>query len=68
MSLAFSACYEFFEWWTAVLTGDAVTIAGNATFEWDGEIEIDPATGQTGALTVTRRRDDETAAWAALRG
>ncbi|RSY88053.1 diaminopimelate epimerase [Sphingomonas koreensis] len=48
--------------------GDAVTIAGNATFEWDGEIEIDPATGQTGALTVTRRRDDETAAWAALRG
>lgn len=48
--------------------GDAVTIAGNATFEWDGEIEIDPATGEAGALTVTRRRDDEVAAWAALRG
>ena len=48
--------------------GDAVTIAGNATFEWDGEIEVDPATGQAGGLTVTRRRDDEAAAWAALRG
>jgi len=48
--------------------GDAVTIAGNATFEWDGEIEIDPATGEAGTLTVTRRRDDEVAAWAALRG
>lgn len=46
--------------------GDRVTIAGNATFEWDGEIEIDPATGEAGALTVTRRRDDEVAAWAAV--
>lgn len=47
--------------------GDAVTIAGNATFEWDAEIEIDPATGEAGELTVTRRRDDEVAAWAAVR-
>jgi diaminopimelate epimerase len=47
--------------------GDAVTIAGNATFEWDGEIEIDPATGVLGELAVTRRRDDEVAAWANLR-
>lgn len=47
--------------------GDAVTIAGNATFEWDGEIEIDPATGEPGALLITRRRDDEAAAWASLR-
>lgn len=45
--------------------GDQVTIAGNATFEWDGEIEVDPATGEAGPLTVTRRRDDEVAAWAA---
>ncbi|WP_422056179.1 diaminopimelate epimerase [Sphingomonas sp.] len=45
--------------------GNAVTIAGNATFEWDGVIEIDPATGAVGALTVVRRRDDEVAAWAA---
>jgi len=47
--------------------GDAVTIAGNATFEWDAQIEIDPATGALGDLTVTRRRDDEVAAWASLR-
>ncbi|MCW4462228.1 diaminopimelate epimerase [Sphingomonas sp. BT-65] len=47
---------------------DRVSIAGNATFEWDGEIEIDPATGEAGALTVTRRRDDEVAAWAAVTG
>lgn len=47
--------------------GDAVTIAGNATFEWDAQIEIDPATGVLDALTVTRRRDDEVAAWASLR-
>jgi diaminopimelate epimerase len=45
--------------------GDAVTIAGNATFEWDGVIEIDPATGAVGALRVVRRREDEVAAWAA---
>ena len=48
--------------------GDAVTIAGNATFEWDGVIEIDPATGVVGALRVVRRRDDEVAAWAAAVG
>lgn len=45
--------------------GDAVTIAGNATFEWDGVIEIDPTTGAVGALRVVRRHDDEVAAWAA---
>ena len=48
--------------------GDAVTIAGNATFEWDGVVEIDPATGAAGALRVVRRRGDEVAAWAAARG
>jgi diaminopimelate epimerase len=48
--------------------GDAVTIAGNATFEWDGVIEIDPATGAAGALRVARRREDEVAAWAAAVG
>ena len=45
--------------------GNAVTIAGNATFEWDGVIEMDPATGEVGALRVVRRREDEVAAWAA---
>lgn len=48
--------------------GDAMTIAGNATFEWDGVIEIDPATGAAGALRVVRRREDEVAAWAAAVG
>ncbi len=48
--------------------GDMVTIAGNATFEWDGVVEIDTATGAAGALRVVRRREDEVAAWEAARG
>ena len=47
---------------------DMVTIAGNATFEWDGAVEVDPATGAVGALRVVRRRGDEVAAWEAARG
>lgn len=43
-----------------------VTIAGNATFEWDGEIDIDPATGKAGPLTITGRRTEEVAAWDAM--
>ncbi len=43
-----------------------VTIAGNATFEWDGSIEVDPATGIAGPLTIAGRRDEEVAAWAAM--
>lgn len=46
-------------------SGGMVTIEGNATFEWDGEIAVD-ADGRAGPLTVTRRRDDEVAAWAGL--
>ena len=45
-----------------------VTIAGNATFEWEGEVEVDFATGVARDLVVTARRDDEVAAWAAARG
>lgn len=48
--------------------GDMVTIAGNATFEWDGVVEVDPVTGAAGALRVVRRRGDEVAAWEAARG
>lgn len=44
-----------------------VILSGNATFEWDAKIEVDPATGAVGALEVTRRREDEVAAWAAVR-
>jgi diaminopimelate epimerase len=40
-----------------------VTISGNATFVYDAAIEIDPATGRAGALTVLARRDGEVAAW-----
>ena len=44
-----------------------VTIAGNATFEWDGEVTVDLATTTASDLVVTRRRDDEIAAWSAVR-
>lgn len=40
-----------------------VTILGNATFEWDGEVEVDPAAATARDLRVTRRRDAEIAAW-----
>ncbi len=46
--------------------GDVVTIAGNATFAWDGEIEVDPATGAVGPLRIVARREDEVAAWEAM--
>ena len=43
-----------------------VTIAGNATFEWNGEIDVDTATGIAGALRIVGRRDEEVAAWEAM--
>jgi diaminopimelate epimerase len=43
-----------------------VTIAGNATFTWEGTIEVDPDSGAAGAVAITARRDDEVAAWAAM--
>ncbi len=46
--------------------GGHVTIQGNATFEWDGEIEVDLASGVATDLRIVRRRDDEVAAWDAL--
>jgi diaminopimelate epimerase len=62
--------------WTTVLNpggrvcamsdGAMVTIQGNATFEWDGVIEVDLATGAASDLRITRRRDGEVAAWDAL--
>lgn len=45
-----------------------VTLSGNATFEWDGEVELDLEEGRVGPLRVLRRRDDEVAAWAATLG
>jgi diaminopimelate epimerase len=43
-----------------------VTIEGNATFEWRGEIDVDLATGVAKELTVTYRHDNEVAAWKAV--
>jgi len=43
-----------------------VTLSGNATFEWTGTIEVDLDTGVASDLVVTRRHDDEIAAWAGL--
>ncbi len=40
-----------------------VTLSGNATFEWMGEVEI--ADGRADGLIVTRRFEAEAAAWAA---
>lgn len=42
--------------------GAIVRVSGNATFEWEGAIEIDSG-GALGPLEVTRRRDDEVRVW-----
>lgn len=42
-----------------------VTILGNATFEYDAVVEMDPATGAVGAVEILARREDEVRAWAA---
>ena len=44
-----------------------VTVSGNATFEWAGEVEVDLATATATGLAVTRRFDDEVHAWEAVR-
>lgn len=39
--LAFSACYEFIEWWTAVLTGDKATdFLGTQGDPWDTQWDM----------------------------
>lgn len=40
-----------------------VTLHGNATWEWDGEVEVDLAAERAGEVTVLRRYDEEVAAW-----
>jgi diaminopimelate epimerase len=40
-----------------------VTLSGNATFEWSGSIDVDLATATASDLTITKRHDDEIAAW-----
>jgi len=43
-----------------------VSLSGNATWEWRGSVEVDPATGRAGDLIVVAHCDDEIAAWAAV--
>ena len=47
--------------------GGEVTLSGNATWEWEGFVEVDPAAGAVGEVTVERCFADEIAAWAALK-
>lgn len=44
-------------------TDAMVTLHGNATWEWEGEVDVDLATARAGDLTVERRHDAEVAAW-----
>jgi diaminopimelate epimerase len=41
-----------------------VTLHGNATWEWEGEVAVDLAHARAGDLSVRRHFDDEIAAWA----
>jgi hypothetical protein len=46
--------------------GGDVTVEGNATFEWRGEIEVDPAKETAEGLEIVERYDAEVAAWDAV--
>jgi diaminopimelate epimerase len=41
-----------------------VTLCGNATWEWEGEVTVDLARARAGDLRVLRHHDAEIAAWA----
>lgn len=58
--LAFSACYEFFEWWVAVLTGEAAeAFLGTQGDPWDTQWDMFLATvGAVGALALLSRWHD----------
>lgn len=43
-----------------------VTLSGNATFEWSGEVEVDADRDAARDLVVTRRFEAEADAWAAV--
>jgi diaminopimelate epimerase len=43
-----------------------VRLSGNATWEWAGSAEVDPARGIAGDLVVTQHYNDEIAAWGAV--
>lgn len=58
--LAFSACYEFFEWWTAALTGEAASdFLGTQGDPWDTQWDMFLATvGAACALVLLSRWHD----------
>ncbi len=58
--LAFSACYEFFEWWVAVLTGEAAeAFLGTQGDPWDTQWDMFLATvGAVCALGLLSRWHD----------
>jgi len=41
-----------------------VRLSGNATYEWEGSAEVDPARALAGEVEVTRHFNEEIAAWA----
>ena len=47
-------------------TAAMVTLSGNATFEWSGSVEVDLTTATASDVVVTRRYEDERAAWSKL--
>ena len=58
--LAFSACYEFIEWWTALLTGEAATaFLGTQGDVWDTQWDMFLALigAITAQLTLSRVHD-----------
>ena len=46
--------------------GGMVVVEGNATFEWRGTIEVNPAQETAQGLEIEERFDDEVAAWDAV--
>ena len=60
--LALSACYEFVEWWTALLTGEAATaFLGTQGDPWDTQWDMFFALvgAITAQLALARRHDRE---------
>lgn len=41
-----------------------VTLSGNATFEWEGAVTVDPVSGIAGDLVIERWHNDEIDSWA----
>jgi putative membrane protein len=63
--LAFSACYELIEWWTAVATGDSATaFLGTQGDVWDTQWDMFLALigAVTALLTLSRTHDRQLAA------